>query len=116
MKSHTERKESLEGLLPTISLKLERKNSNELRLNLKSHQKNSNLRPVTQFTGSPIRVLHAQNTFPVSSQLNIFACFSPRINKSNQNECAAGKIFHQNGIIYIKLMYLRFDTVYISHQ
>ena len=86
--------------IPTISLKLERKNSNELRLNLKSHQKNSNLWPVSQFMRSPIRVLHAQNTFPVRSQINIFACFSPRINKSNQNECAAGEIFHQNGVIY----------------
>ena len=92
------------------------KNSNELRLNLKSHQKNSNLRPVSQFMGSPMRVLHAQNTFPVRLQINIFACFSPRINKSYQNECAAGEFFHKNGIIYIKLMDLMFDTVYISHQ
>ena len=100
-----------------IIFKTRLKNSTELRFNIKSHQKNSTLRRMYQFRQRPKSSL-LQFTYdkmyaqcPMNSQINIFACFSPRINY--HKKAAAGEIFNQSGIIFINLMYV---TVYISHQ
>ena len=52
----------------------------------------------------------------MSSQINIFACLSPRIDKSNHSICAAGEIFDQSGVIFMKSTCLYLVTVYVSHQ